>query len=56
MRDSSLNNLLFYMGKFRVLISSLYDAHILNMANLNQSIYIAFTASSLMELPGSLVY
>ncbi len=43
------------MGKFRVLISSLYDAHILNMANLNQSIYIAFTASSLMELPGSLV-
>ena len=38
----------------RVLISSLYDAHILNISNLNHSIYITFTISSFLELPGDL--
>ena len=36
-------------------MSSLYDAHILNMSNLDHSIYITFTISSLLEFPGDLL-
>jgi len=38
-----------------VLMSSLFDAHLLNMANLNDSLYVSFTVSSLLELPADLI-
>ncbi len=46
--------MLFFL-RCRMLIASMFDGHIRNIANLEYSIYASFTISSLLELPADLL-